>query len=51
MTIAEGGRQRGSIRAANSAAEVSALEGESNQLVYRLYGLTGEEIAIVEEKK
>ncbi|MCI0698350.1 hypothetical protein L0337_40900 [candidate division KSB1 bacterium] len=34
---------------ANAAADVSALEGEIDQLVYRLYGLTAEEIAIVEE--
>ncbi len=34
---------------ANAAAAVSALEGEIDQLVYRLYGLTAEEIAIVEE--
>jgi hypothetical protein len=34
---------------ANPAADVSALEGEIDQLVYRLYGLTAEEIAIVEE--
>jgi hypothetical protein len=32
----------------NSAADVSALEREIDQLVYRLYGLTPGEIAIVE---
>ena len=31
------------------AAEVSALEREIDRHVYRLYGLTPEEIAIVEE--
>ncbi len=30
------------------AADVSALEREIGQLVYRLYGLTAAEIAIVE---
>ncbi|NID11549.1 type IIG restriction enzyme/methyltransferase [Fibrivirga algicola] len=38
------------VKAANLAANTSALEGEIDQLVYALYGLTGEEIAIVEEK-
>ncbi|NKQ37732.1 MAG: hypothetical protein HF973_19235 [Chloroflexi bacterium] len=33
---------------ANPAADVSALEAEIDQLVYQLYGLTAEEIAIVE---
>jgi adenine-specific DNA-methyltransferase len=33
---------------ANPTADVSALEREIDQLVYRLYGLTAEEIAIVE---
>jgi hypothetical protein len=32
-----------------SAADVSALEREIDQHVYRLYGLTPEEIKIVEE--
>ncbi len=36
-------------RRADPAADVSALEREIDQLVYRLYGLTAEEIAIVEE--
>jgi hypothetical protein len=35
-------------RRADPAADVSALEREIDQLVYRLYGLTAEEIAIVE---
>lgn len=35
-------------KAAEPAADVSALEREIDQLVYRLYGLTPEEIAIVE---
>ena len=33
----------------NSAADTSAWEYEIERLVYRLYGLTAEEIAIVEE--
>lgn len=37
-------------RRADPAADVSALEREIDQLVYRLYGLTAEEIAIVEDK-
>ena len=32
----------------NSAADTSALEAEIDRHVYALYGLTGEEIAIVE---
>ncbi len=31
------------------AADVSALENEIDQLVYQLYGLTKEEIAVIEE--
>lgn len=38
-------------KAADPAADVSALEAEINRLVYRLYGLTEEEIAIVEGKQ
>jgi hypothetical protein len=34
---------------ANPSADVSVLESEINQLVYKLYGLTGEEIRIVEQ--
>jgi len=34
---------------ANAAADVSALEREIDERVYRLYGLTPEEIKIVEE--
>lgn len=34
---------------ADPDADVSALEAEIDQLVYSLYGLTGEEIAIIEE--
>ena len=34
---------------ANLQADTSALEAEIDQLVYVLYGLTEEEIAIVEE--
>ena len=33
---------------ANPAADTAALEAETDQLVYQLYGLTAEEIAIVE---
>jgi type II restriction/modification system DNA methylase subunit YeeA len=33
---------------ANPNANTSALEGEIDRLVYQLYGLTEEEIAIVE---
>jgi hypothetical protein len=33
---------------ANPTADTSALEGEIDRLVYQLYGLTAEEIAIVE---
>jgi hypothetical protein len=32
---------------ANSAADASALEGEIDRLVYQLYGLTKEEMALV----
>ena len=34
----------------NSAADTSALKGEIDQLVYQLYGLSPEEINIVEGK-
>ena len=34
---------------ANAAAETSALEREIVERVYRLYGLTAEERAIIEE--
>lgn len=34
---------------ADPAADISALEAEIDQLVYQLYGLTSEEIALVEE--
>jgi hypothetical protein len=37
-------------KAANPAANVSALEGEIDRLVYELYGLTAAEIALVEGK-
>ncbi len=32
----------------NAQADTTALEAEIDQLVYELYGLTGEEIEIVE---
>jgi hypothetical protein len=35
-------------KAANPAADVAAIESEIDQLVYQLYGLTKEEIKIVE---
>lgn len=35
---------------ANSSADTSALESEIDRLVYQLYGLTEEEIAIIEKK-
>jgi hypothetical protein len=35
-------------KAANPAADTTALESEIDQLIYQLYGLTAEEIAIVE---
>ena len=34
----------------NSEMDTAALEWEIDQLVYRLYGLTTEEIAVVEGK-
>jgi hypothetical protein len=34
---------------ANSSADTSALESEIDQIVYRLYGLTEDEIQIVEQ--
>jgi hypothetical protein len=37
-----------SIKRADPGADVSALEAEIDVLVYRLYGLTDEEIAIVD---
>lgn len=44
-------REAKSVRAkrANPAADVSAWEKEVDERVYRLYGLTKEEIKIVEE--
>jgi len=36
------------IKAANPVANVSALEAEIDRRVYELYGLTAEEIAVVE---
>ena len=38
-----------SAKAKNPVADVSALEHQIDQLVYQLYGLTPEEIAVVEE--
>ena len=35
---------------ANSSADTSALESEIDRLFYQLYGLTDEEIAIIEKK-
>jgi hypothetical protein len=36
------------IKKENPAADTSSLEAEIDQLVYRLYGLTEEEIVVVE---
>ncbi|KAF0118188.1 MAG: type IIS restriction/modification enzyme, partial [bacterium] len=38
-------------KAADPAADISALEGKIDQIVYELYGLTEEEIAIVEGRE
>ena len=35
----------------NPSADTSALESEIDRLVYQLYGLTEEEIKIVEQSK
>jgi hypothetical protein len=37
------------LQSSQKQAEVKALEAEIDQLVYKLYGLTPEEIKIVEE--
>jgi hypothetical protein len=37
------------LKKENPAADVSALESEIDRLVYKLYGLTPDEIKIVEE--
>lgn len=37
------------VKATDPQADISALEGEIDALVYQLYGLTPEEIAIVEQ--
>ena len=39
-----------SAKASNPSADTSALESEIDRLVYQLYGLTDEEIAIIEKK-
>ncbi|MDR0205872.1 MAG: hypothetical protein LBI45_01225 [Bacteroidales bacterium] len=39
-----------SARKANPAADTSVLEREIDVLIYELYGLTEEEIEIIEEK-
>jgi hypothetical protein len=39
------------IKSVEPQAGMSALEGEIDQLVYQLYGLTEEEIKIVEGEK
>jgi len=38
------------IKSVEPQADTSALEGEIDQLVYQLYGLTEDEIGIVEGK-
>lgn len=40
-----------SAKKSNPAVDVSALESEIDRLVYRLYGLTGEEIKVVKNGK
>lgn len=40
-----------SAKKADPAADTSALEAEIDQLVYKLYGLTDEEIAVVEGRE
>lgn len=37
-----------SLKKENPYADTSALEAEIDQLIYQLYGLTDEEIAIIE---
>ena len=37
-------------KSANPSADTTALESEIDRLVYQLYGLTDEEIAIIEKK-
>lgn len=39
------------IKKSDSSADTTALESQIDQLVYKLYNLTDEEIKIVEEKK
>jgi hypothetical protein len=39
------------VKARGESGDVTALEAELNERVYRLYGLTREEIALVEEAK
>ena len=39
------------VKRGNSQADTSALEREIDQIVYQLYGLTEDEIKVVEEKK
>lgn len=39
-----------SIKKSDSSADTTALESQIDQLVYKLYNLTDEEIKIVEEK-
>jgi hypothetical protein len=42
-------RNRPAAKRADAAADVSAWEREIDERVYRLYGLTAEEIKLVEE--
>ena len=39
------------LKTVNPSADISALESEIDRLVYQLYGLTEEEIRIVEGKE
>jgi adenine-specific DNA-methyltransferase len=39
------------VKARGESDDVTALEAEVNERVYRLFGLTREEIALIEESK
>jgi hypothetical protein len=40
-----------SAKKKNAAADISDLEKQIDELVYKLYGLTDEEIAVIEQKQ
>ena len=46
--VAQPAKQIYALKSKNLAADISALEREIDELVYALYGLTPEEIKIVE---